>query len=857
MENEDGRVLFSLWGRRYVLGSGPLFDSVQSAGRELLAAPISLAIVANGQAPLWQAAGADVVACESHVATLRRQFGAEGIALDVRTSIEYDGMALCEWRLWSDAPVLIDSVVLEIPLVQEHACYLYHYPGEWGQSCNARALPPEGFSAGFTPFIWLGDEERGLGWFTESDECFRPADPDHVTEVSRDGSVVTVRIELVGSPVHLGQEGPDELRYCFGLQATPVKPVKEDAWDYRTVHAGNYGLEADPAEAPATLSYSTEGQLDPGEGTLHFRVKPLFDPARVAPRQSLLRIGSEQTPALALHWTPGEQGVSLVIESGDQSVASKVFTHWSDGDFHHVAATWGRALRVYCDGVLAVEVPRAGLGLRDLRSAEIAFGGPGAHLALDELAISSREVPGDSVAQIAAASAPYPLTDDILLLDRFDEQFAPGAYEHLDGNTGGIPRTRPERGQGGVIGTRHACAWARFVPGAFGNALQLGFDRPILDHLAEAGVRTICFHEQWTDAESYTRTAYDSELRSLVKACHDRGMKILLYLGFLISDLAPEFDEWADRCIVEPRRGYEPYEYPPQPPQRALVVCYNSPWQDFLAEGVAELMSGYDVDGVYLDGTANPWACANARHGCGYLDAEGQRVQTYPILATRSMMRRIYTTVRNHKPDGQVNVHQSTCMTIPTLSWSTSYWDGEQFGSIKADHFALQTLPLDAFRTEFMGHQWGVPAEFLCYHQPFTFDQACALCLLHDVPVRPNGLGPTLELQSKLWRWAERFGRRQARWIPYWRSDEYARATDEAVLISLYHHGTNGVTAVMANMGADPVSTQVQFGLAKLGLSDEVRAENVMTGEQQHVRQGSVKLELPSLAWRMLWLRGA
>src|SRR5271157_2081367 len=54
-------------------------------------------------------------------------------------------------------------------------------------------------------------------------------------------------------------------------------------------------------------------------------------------------------------------------------------------------------------------------------------------------------------------------------------------------------------------------------------------------------------------------------------------------------------------------------------------------------------------------------------------------------------------------------------MTIPTLAFATSYWDGEQLQGLARKHSALEILPLDAFCAEFMGHNWGVPAELLWY----------------------------------------------------------------------------------------------------------------------------------------------
>ena len=105
------------------------------------------------------------------------------------------------------------------------------------------------------------------------------------------------------------------------------------------------------------------------------------------------------------------------------------------------------------------------------------------------------------------------------------------------------------------------------------------------------------------------------------------------------------------------------------------------------------------------------------------------------------MMKRIYTIVKHHNPAGQVNVHQSTCMTIPTLAFATSYWDGEQLQGLKRKASALEVLPLDAFCAEFMGHNWGVPAELLWYGSgPFRRVEAMSLGLLHDVPVRPGSM---------------------------------------------------------------------------------------------------------------------
>jgi hypothetical protein len=465
----------------------------------------------------------------------------------------------------------------------------------------------------------------------------------------------------------------------------------------------------------------------------------------------------------------------------------------------------------------------------------------------------------EELARAAKADAPFALDDHILLLDHLNLAIEPGIIEHLDGGYGGYTSTQPVRGAGdwgwrgkpgGIIGL------GRFRAGPSGPALELGLDRPPLDYLAELGVRTLCIHEQWTDLEGYFATTHGGKLRTLVQACHERGIRLLVYLGFLLSDLAPEWPAFGEECVIEPRHAYDPYDYPPQPHQRAYTVCYQSVWQDALAHGIARLMDEYDVDGVYLDGTANPPPCQNRRHGCGYVRPDGSLGTTYPLWATREMMRRIYTIVKTRKPAGLVNVHQSTCMTIPTLAWATSYWDGEQFGSLEPGPFALETIPLDAFRTEFMGHQWGVPAEFLCYDRPYTYEQACAFTLLHDVLVRANGLGPHLELESKLWQLSDEFGRKEAEWWPYWRNHDTVTVTPEGALASLYRHPTNGVLAVVSNLSRQAADVSVRLDLARLGLQGAARARDTLEGYELSLAEGDFSLSLKSLEWRLVWVQG-
>ena len=57
----------------------------------------------------------------------------------------------------------------------------------------------------------------------------------------------------------------------------------------------------------------------------------------------------------------------------------------------------------------------------------------------------------------------------------------------------------------------------------------------LLRHLARSGVRTVCFHEHWTDIQAYPATTHGKELKKLTDACRRENVQLLLYLGHEIS----------------------------------------------------------------------------------------------------------------------------------------------------------------------------------------------------------------------------------------------------------------------------------------------------------------------------------
>ena len=656
-----GAFAVSCWGRTYRFAPGSLLESVTAAGSGILQAPVRLTAVAGGRSVRFAAETIDEVASDPDEVVLEQRLTAANLDLRVQAHVEFDGMIRFDVEVSAIDAVDLDSLSIEIPVRTEHAEYLYHFPGAWGTARNAGALPDAAVKMGFRPYIWLGDNDRGLAWFSESDRDWHVAPGTPATEIVRDGDRVVLTLHLISAPMRLapasrrpaawdtapelenavvrdaaitGQrvERYQPLRYAFGLQATPVKAVDQGAWDHRFVHVG--------PEPP------------------------------------------------------------------------------------------------------------------------------------------------------------------------------------------GIGFTEP-----------------------------LALEPWFLDRCVRAGVRTVVLHQFWTDIEAHTIPVDRQRLHELVEACHERGLKILLYYGFLISSAAPEWRDFGAGCLTTPAYGYPLFRDPPQPDQAAWVVCLNSAWQDFVADAIARTMDEFGIDGVYLDGTEFPAGCINTLHGCGSPQPDGSIAKSYPIFGVRSAMRRIHNAVTSRNPTGQINVHNSTCMVMPTLGFGTSYWDGEQFQDVRGSEDAATQLPLDAFRTEFMGRQWGVPAEFLCYGQGFTFQQAWAITLIHDVPVRPLNRNELeeLDLASRIWRLMDDFGRSQAEWLPYWKNAEYIRADAPGIYVSLYRHPGNGVLAVVSNLNRERTAFALTVNWDLLGL-DHATVSIDHALERAPARPDGV---LDPYEWWLLWCRPA
>lgn len=396
-------------------------------------------------------------------------------------------------------------------------------------------------------------------------------------------------------------------------------------------------------------------------------------------------------------------------------------------------------------------------------------------------------------------------------------------------------------------------AWrakARILHGINYEACQPGPDgRTLLDTLRDGGVKTVVFHQNWSEYYGQVTPWGGERLRRLIRECHKRDLKLIVYIGYGLARNAPELkghhDDWSVMPLI-------PWTTPYRTEFEAFdATCARSGWADWLVKGIDQLFAEYDLDGLYFDGTSEAWRCQNQAHDCGWKDSTGKLQANYPILATRQMMRRIADAVHSHRPDAILDVHMSGSLTLPTLAFCDSYWNGEQFENLKvSDKFEL---PLHAFRTEFMGYAHGLDAEFLCYvDRPFTLNEAVALAWLHGVEVRPYP--DTLTQISPIWRAMDSFGTCSARWLPYW-SGSGAVAEEGSVKVSAYSNPGKALLFV-SHLKRESLSSSIRLDRRRLGLAaGELRAFDAITGAPVALDGDTLPLSFDGMSYRLIEVR--
>ena len=358
------------------------------------------------------------------------------------------------------------------------------------------------------------------------------------------------------------------------------------------------------------------------------------------------------------------------------------------------------------------------------------------------------------------------------------------------------------------------------------------YNSDVADRAAAMGTKWIILHEDWTVIQNYGLAADEPAFKKFVEKCHGLGMKVMVYFGYEYSTFAPDFNEKCDEYLYKNENGNFTGGWQRYPHQRAFMVCYNGGYSDVFLKRVEYVMDEYGVDGIYTDGTYVPWECSNRAHGCGYIDKDGKLHHTFPIFAVREHVKKLYEIV--HKRGGVIDTHQSSCCIMPTLSFCDTYFDGENIQSRLTDD-NMDFLNLEAFRTEYMGWNYGISANFISMTtDERTIEGLESLTLLHNVHTRSYNL-ENLEYSSKIWKLYDELGLIEAVWHPYW-NNKLSSINEEKAYTSAFETKNGPVFYAVDFEGSREITLNVPGNITKL--------TEKLSGKTYDVKDGKLTIQL-------------
>ncbi|MEN6644576.1 MAG: glycoside hydrolase domain-containing protein [Armatimonadia bacterium] len=247
----------SVWDREYDFAPGMgLVQQITSGKQSLLAGPIELMANLGDDPAIFTAPGKAQVSGSPTRAIVTKQLLSDGLGpatLTAKATAEYDGLVVIE--LSGKAPANVSRMLLNIPIRPEIALYRHRWAASW-DSGKVTGKLPEGDgvidSDKFIPYYWLGNNDRGLFWMCESDEMWPNGQAADALQIVREKDRVVLRLNLLAK----GQKLPENWKFVFALQATPVKPMAKDwrKWRLKPGVNGNVDIMW-PTVQPNSVRY--------------------------------------------------------------------------------------------------------------------------------------------------------------------------------------------------------------------------------------------------------------------------------------------------------------------------------------------------------------------------------------------------------------------------------------------------------------------------------------------------------------------------------------------------------------------------------------------------------------------------
>ena len=634
-------------------------------------------------------------------------------------------------------------------------------------------------------------------------------------------SVLTVHFITAPLTIH------KPLTITFGLMASPVRPIPHQPFACRTAQVNWPKEEITFSE---WLRYP-HPRLSARSGTVEFWLRRTK--GRPSGNTGIFSIGNAPHTLQALLLTPTFPNTIELIYDGQVVIRGKVP---AQAGFVHLALVWmGKAMRLYADGKL--------IGQSGKQPMPPVLRGKGAYLQLgaaspwngytgivvDELRLS--DVARYSGSTYAVPTGPFTEDAQTVLLDHLDDHFRPDGQNAATA-AGGVP----------TIGTR-------FVKGKFGRGLRIQVAPPVLGLtlFQKYGIHITSVWDWYNANEGFppvlfsrTRAGIRKE-NAAYKAYGIHAIPYLVYPG--IASVSPIARRFAAAWEVQPVSTM------PWPPPRDNQIISTSPatrsYRDYYAAAVAWAMKNLGYDGYYTDGLGEIYSSENLAGGCGYVDRHGTTHKTWPIFATRALMKRMYRLAKEINPHCVVVNHVSFGVILPTMSFSDVRYTGEH-----EDYENLRVC-----RIRFDSRPWGIYTVLLGAndHAYSPLHEMTGLLLGTSIwSMTFNGRRDMFRKEQAVINAYRKFGFASATFYRWFEAvPRYVTTADKLQKAALYVHPGRDVLLIAANYHHHAIHGAFTLRTAALRLTGRrLSAVNALTGQTIQIDPpGTVLLPLPKLSF--------
>lgn len=802
---EPKGTALSCWGRTYDLGNSLMPVSIVSSGNRILSDGIRFVAGSGGEDVIVGQAARPAVVTVSQTGDVARFSSSAETAvcrLSVKGSLEFDGFMTFEVSVKPKKS--LDTFVLEIPLDNAVAKFIQPLPGAGNQD-GAGAIPAAGLKIDTlnTPYsvnsVWVCNGDAGFYFLCDSLENWKPPKGKAV-EIIRRGKDTLVRFNFYKSPTGFDQERI----YKFYLQATPIRPFNPEWFKGDRYGAGvEWGYNVTPLEPDTVLSIPMAAASAAPAGTFEMIVQNQNDLKAITGMdysdgrgpgfwEHLAAIDSPAGKISLLYSKPRD---GIILETPWGTLGLKKNAEWKPNETHKLAFTWGDKLRFYVDGQAQGDLPVKGL---PVGAATLNLGSVSARYVMKGLRIRS-------------------VSDDIQSLSSVDKM----------AKTPDVLVYRAEE-------------------------LKLrSTAKTMLSLVKERGYKITCLWEGWCQAQNGGISKYEPILKTIADDCHNLGLQFTLYFGFELSTL-PEFDDIRDECkaLVEQSPNY----YAPQQ-QNTHFVSYGSPYRDYLLHHMARLKKELGIDGIYCDGTMCLGGADNPAYGCGYTDADGNRVPTVPVERIREFAKRMNNIWV--QDGGSIVAHLG--IAPPTMGFANRVQLGEHLGWCGRNwNSVFEMVPLDVAQCIYNGKNTGVGRTLILlnmwptlrkgspdkwYEHAATFSDLhrIKLPILGEWPVTP----PSDNEAKKIAKFAA-FGADDCEWIPYWDINPAGLVSTPDLLMSVYRRADGAMLCIVGNISGKDVRGSINFAAApKLKPKPGAACTDLITGQPFEMVGAKVNVSLP------------